>query len=966
MAGFNFERDLAHQRRAVESILGVFDSLDISHSVDKTIQPFINPKVDIGSIRYGMNISHMQEQNDIDKKHRTNSNIIDISMETGTGKTYTYTKMMFELHKMLNFSKFIIVVPTLSIKAGTMNFLRSESAKEHFRDAYGSEIKTYLVESKKGAKKNKKNFMPQPIREFVEAHNNPNTIHVLVINAGMINSDTMTKGVDASLFDRYNTPFSALASTLPFTIIDEPHKFAQGNKTWENIQNFQSQMIFRFGATFDDKFENLVYQLDAVEAFNSDLVKGVMTHVEQFENSDESIVVLKEVVGQEASFILHKDGKEKTFKLSKKEDMSLIHNEMHGLFIENMNKTTVVLSNGLELRKGDKINPYSYSQSLQDAMIQKAIAKHFELEKIYLTRDVKIKPLTLFFIDDIEGYREGHDISGSLKTKFESLLKAHLERMLKSETHSFYKDYLQKSLRHISLTHGGYFSKDNSESDEKIEKEIEEILHDKEALLSLDNVRRFIFSKWTLREGWDNPNVFQICKLRSSGSITSKLQEVGRGLRIPVNEYMSRVNNEKFDLHYYVDFTERDFAMKLIGEINSKSGTNEDEAPKKLDDALIQRILKCYPDHDEETLYDVLDNEQIIKRNNDFKEGGYDQLKAIFPIAFTQGLKEGKVRNAEQAAKTKATMRTGKFDELKQLWEMINQKVILEYRIDNETEFATLLKGYFLDNADKFKPSGMSTQSGKVAIENKVAYYQSIDTIANTIMPISTMSYSEFIFELSASIHVNVNTLHNVFLEIRETIDINHYKNKGTIHTVKSGFGKYLLDNSINKFSIGYQKVSNALHPTKFTDASGLPLKEINAHDLGVYFSEEKVAENYLFDSLFYDSDLEKENIAKNVQEVVVFTKIPKNSIKIPVSGGGSYSPDFAYVIQHTDGTQTLNLVVETKDKTERSLYTEEAQKIKHAQELFKSLNGEVKVAFKTQFEQDTITDIIRQAITAQ
>lgn len=965
MAGLNFERDLAHQRRAVESILGVFDSLDIIQSPDKTIVPFINPKVDTGSLRYGINITNIQKQNGIDEKHRNNGNIIDISMETGTGKTYTYAKMMFELHKTLKFSKFIIVVPTLSIKAGTMNFLRSESAKEHFRDAYGSEIKTYLVESKKGAKKNKKNFMPQPIREFVEAHNSPNTIHVLIINAGMINSDTMSKGVDSSLFDRYNTPFSALASTLPFTIIDEPHKFTQGNKTWENIQKFGSQMIFRFGATFDEQFDNLVYQLDAVEAFNSDLVKGVMTYVEQFENNDESTVILKELDAHEATFTLRKDGKEKLHSLSKKEDLSIIHTEMHGLFIENMNKTTLVLSNGLELRKGDKINPYSYSQSLQDAMIQKAIAKHFELEKKYLTRDVKIKPLTLFFIDDIEGYREGHNISGSLKMKFEALLKAHIETLLKSETHPFYKAYLEKSIRDISLTHGGYFSKDNSESDEKIEKEIEEILHDKESLLSLDNVRRFIFSKWTLREGWDNPNVFQICKLRSSGSITSKLQEVGRGLRIPVNEYMSRVNNEKFDLHYYVDFTERDFAMKLIGEINSKSGMSQDEAPTKLNESLIKKILEAYPTHyqDEDALCESLNQNGMIKFNLDFKEGGFEQLKLQFPIAFASGLKEGKVRSADQSSKVKATIRTGKYDELKHLWELINQKVILEYRINDETEFEALLKGYFLDNAGAFKPSGMLTHAGRVSIDNKVAYYQSIDTVNNTIMPINTMSYSEFLFDLAGSINVNVNTLHKVFLDIRPSIDINLYKNKGTIRTIKAGFGKYLLDNSINKFSIGYKKVSNALHPTKFTDAKGFPLEEINAHDLGVYFSEEKVADNYLFDALFYDSDLEKENICQNVQEVIVFTKIPKNSIKIPVSGGGSYSPDFAYVIQHTDGTQTLNLVVETKDKTERSLYTDEAQKIKHAQELFNSLNGEVKVAFKTQFEKDTITDIIRQAL---
>lgn len=966
MAGLNFERDLPHQHRAVESILEVFDGIDILKSSDKTIVPFINPSVTIGTLHYDGNIIATQSKNGIDNKHRNKSNILDISMETGTGKTYTYAKMMFELHKNLKFSKFIVVVPTLSIKAGTMNFLGSESAKEHFRDAYDSEIKTYLVESKKGAKKSKKSTIPQAIQEFVKAQNSSKTIHVLVINAGMINSDTMSKAVDTTLFDKYNTPFGALASTLPFTIIDEPHKFTQGNKTWENIQKFNSQIIFRYGATFDDKFENLIYQLTAVEAFNNDLVKGVMTYVEQFENSDESIVVLKELDGTKATFTLRKDGNEKHFALAKKDSLSIIHNEMSGLIIENMNKSILLLSNGLELRKGDKINPYSYSQSLQDAMIQKALTKHFELEKKYLTREVKIKPLSLFFIDDIEGYREGHNISGSLKSKFETLLKAHIEKLLKVETHPFYKSYLEKSLRDISLTHGGYFSKDNSESDEKIEKEIEEILHDKEALLSLENVRRFIFSKWTLREGWDNPNVFQICKLRSSGSVTSKLQEVGRGLRIPVNEYMSRVNDgEKFDLHYYVDFTERDFVAQLVGEINDKSGMSEIVAPTKLNEFLIKKILETYSANyqDEESLLDVLDDAKIIKRNNDFKEGGFEQLKTLFPLVFANALKGNKVRSGDTTPRVKAAMRTGKYDELKQLWEMINQKVILEYRIEDETAFAELLKGYFLENVDKFKPSGMVTHSSKLAFENRVAYYKTMDSIDNTIMPIVTMSYREFLFDLANAISVNVNTLHGVLKDIQGVIDINLYKNRGTIRTIKGGFGKYLLDNSINKFQIGYNKVSNALHPTKFTDESGVPLSEINAHDLGVHFSNEKPADNYLFDTLFYDSDLEKENIETEISEVIVFTKIPKNSIKIPVSGGGSYSPDFAYVVKNTDGKQILNLIVETKDKTSRTLYTEEAQKIKHAEKLFSTLDGTLSVKFKTQFEKEMMSEILRQAL---
>ena len=185
----------------------------------------------------------------------------------------------------------------------------------------------------------------------------------------------------------------------------------------------------------------------------------------------------------------------------------------------------------------------------------------------------------------------------------------------------------------ISLT-PGYFSKDNSEKDEAIEKEINEILHDKQAMLDLDNPRRFIFSKWTLREGWDNPNVFQICKLRSSGSDISKLQEVGRGLRLPVNEYGYRAKDEQFYLNYFVDFTESDFVDKLVNEINEKSGAiSIEDIPEKLSDDIVKKICELYKTT-EDDLFEILDDNNVVTRSNKFKEGGFDFIKHNYPKIF--------------------------------------------------------------------------------------------------------------------------------------------------------------------------------------------------------------------------------------------------------------------------------------------------------------------------------------------
>jgi len=970
MSGFNFERNLPHQHAAVESIMGVFNNLGVVDEENKASERVINPAIDVHRKQYIDNLMTVQSRNQINtnsSKFRNNdSHVLDVSMETGTGKTYTYTKAMFELNRHFGINKFIVVIPTLSIKAGTVSFLRSDAAKEHFRQDFGRELRVHEVESKKGTRRSKKSYMPQAVSHFVEASSfNQSYIHVLVINAGMINSPTMSEVFDVTLFDKYSTPFEAIASVRPFTIIDEPHKFSQQGVTWNNIRNFDSQFILRFGATFNDQFENLIYQLTAVDAFNQDLVKGVVTYVEDFPDGQNISIRLTDLDGKEASFELNEHGKKKTFKIAKKESLRNVHHEMDGVVIENMNKNVVVLSNGLELRRKDRINPYSYAESLQDKMIRKTVANHFKLERDLLSREVRIKPLTLFFIDDIEGYRGGHQIAGSLKKRFEAIVKSEAEKLLATETNEFYKSYLEATLSNLAMVHGGYFSKDNSESDEKIQKEIEDILHDKEGLLSLNNPRRFIFSKWTLREGWDNPNVFQICKLRSSGSQTSKLQEVGRGLRLPVNEYMSRVKDERFDLHYYVDFTEREFAQGLVDEINENSGVFSEQLTKLTDD-LIEKILSMYPDYDEDSLLEKLDGGGIIKRNNEFKDSGYDKLIVMFPRIFaTSGsLKGGKVRTSGGSSPY-ATIRAGKYSELKQLWETINEKVVLEYKIKDEHEFAGLLKAYFKNAKEKFKPQGITTHTQRLTFTGNVAFYSEESDLDEEVLPIVTMNYKAFLLELAGAISVNINTLHQVLLDIQNVLDINHYRNIQTVRTIASGFNKFLLDHAFSKFQIGYAKVSSTVHPTFFTDEKGLPLKQVKSGRLGIHSSTEPPSAHYLFEELFYDSPLEKENIRQKIDRVTVFTKIPKSSIRIPVAGGGTYSPDFAYVVERKDGKKSLNFIVETKDKDKRDLFKDEEQRIKHAEALFNQLNPSIEIVFKTQFQSQRIVELIKAQIKA-
>lgn len=952
MAGFNYEKNLDHQTDAVNSTISVFSNLEIIKPVGADSH-CINPLLEYKrSFNYIDNLISIQNLNGIEEKRNGKSNIIDIMMETGTGKTYTYTKTIFELNKNYGIFKFIIVVPTLSIKAGTIDFLRSVSSREHFKEQYGKSIQLHIVESRKNSK-SKKSYQPQSVKSFVNAGDfERNKIQVMIINAGMINSDTMKKQYDQTFFDKYDVPFEGISAVKPFLIIDEPHKFPPQNTTWNNLKKMNPQFVLRYGATFKE-YSNLVYTLSAVDSFNRNLVKGVIGHITEFDVGKDAIVRLLSTDGKEASFQLVENRKQISVKLAKKESLQKVHPEMSDLTIESMNKTTVRLSNGMEIKRGDKINPYSYAQTLQELMIKKAIHQHFKLERSLLNRDVKIKPLTLFFIDNIEEYRNQE---GSVSKILEESIIAEIKELLKTEEKGFYTTYLEKTLSDVSKSHAGYFSRDNSEKDEAIEQEVNEILHDKQEMLKLENPRRFIFSKWTLREGWDNPNVFQICKLRSSGSDISKLQEIGRGLRLPVNEYGNRVKDEQFYLNYFVDFTENDFVDSLVKEINEKSGAiSIENVPEKLNCEIIKKIIEIYK-IDEEELLEKLDKAGMISRTNKFKSGGFDYIKQHYPLIFT-GVGSNKVRKATENKK-KITLRTEKYQELKLLWEKLNEKVILEYQFEDETIFLSLLISFFQTQKIKFSTAGLRNRKSKVAIEDGQAVVtEVISVLENEVTPISIMKYSDFLKNLSSALNINMKTIHLALLE--SGIKINQYLNASTIRIIKQNFDNFLMFTAFDKFSIDYQKVSNSIHPTKITDSTGKVLKEVSASDIGILSSDSKVANSYFFEDLYYDSELEKNNIETEIDEIVVFTKIPKNSIKIPVAGGKSYSPDFAYVINFKNGKKKLHFIVETKNVIgEDNLRNEEKQKIKHAEKFFA---GFLEIKFKTQFSNNKIVDLINE-----
>ena len=956
--GFVFEKDLPHQTRAVAGVMTTFDGLGVTVPTRGSQNPVLGLQGQEDVLR--TNLEGLRHQRGFQQAYTidTSEQVFDISMETGTGKTYAYTKTMFELNKQAGIAKFIVAVPRVAIKAGTVGFLKSDAVREHFRDEFERDIKVYEVQSQKGSKA-KKEHMPQAIADFCRADiaMNAGAIHVMVINAGMITSKTMSKMFDVALWDEFDQPFAGVAHTNPVLIVDEPHMFRRGNKTYKEMMRFKPQFTLRYGATFDGDLINMVNELTAVEAFNGDLVKGIVAHVERFDEGNEITLKLTDLTGIEAKFELNDAGRKTRHVLFKNQSFETIHDEMHGLTITKMSKSKLILSNGLELSKGSKINPFSYSESLSNKMMQNAIRVHFKNERELFLASPRIKPLTLFFIDNIDSYR---DKDGAMRVQFEAMVKAHVAALLKVEADEAYRAHLTAALDNIRALHGGYFSKDNSDKDEAIEKETLEILHEKERLLDFTNPRRFIFSKWTLREGWDNPNVFTICKLRSSGSETSKLQEVGRGLRLPVNEFMTRDKSKTYYLNYFVDFTEGDFVESLVGEINSKSSETFDM--NKLDNALKERLLKKYPqfNNDEEKLLEALDVLGIINRKNEYKDGGFEKLKANYPHAFSAGLKKDKVTKGGEKPKT--TIRAGQYAELKELWEKLNRKVVLEYQFENQEKLSELFFEYLLAHIGDYVQTGAKTEI--ITIQKMGQQVGTQTTVSDTqFTALSLMSYRAFLEALSEKLALSIRSLHGAFVAVQTDLDINAYLSQTTIRRMHKGFNDYLLQKVFGEFNVGYRETSNKVHPTLLTKPNGDPKDEIESGNVGVMFQAGVTPDSYLFEETYYDGQLELENIQSDFDEVVVYSKIPKNSIRIPLIGGGSYSPDFAYVLKTKDGRSQLSIVVETKGKDEINLGALESQKIKHAQSYFNSGTANIDVRFETQLQGKAMEDIIRDAM---
>jgi type III restriction enzyme len=976
---------LPHQEKGYNSIANVLQE----NLIQPNILYYQNPILQLHRHELMARITKVQKENGVASDYSANNEIgkylnLDIKMETGTGKTYVYTAAMYELHKRYGINKFIVVVPTLAIKAGAKQFMQDAYTKRHFKDqcGYNAEVDLFVLEATK--KKKGKNYFPSVVREFVAGSSqSTNKICVLLTNMSLLGgtSKLLTDNYDYGVEGFYK-PVEGIKATKPFVIIDEPHRFNKTQKAYQFIENeIQPQVVIRLGATFPEievgrgknkikkkDFTNLLYDLSAFESFNQNLIKGIAKeHFEPLTKKQDKVKITNIASKSSAKFMLiQKDQTNKIYELHKGDSLGIISSGLEGVVIDAITSNTIELSNGQIKLQGEEFNTDIYSSSYQESMLQLALERHFETERSNFSRNNKIKTLALFFIDDIYSYRvnDKQDKLPYLKEIFERLLLEKIDRILPilTEQEGEYKDYLLASKADVEATHAGYFSQDNSSADDAIAEEVQEILYEKKKLLSIKdaggvmNTRRFLFSKWTLKEGWDNPNVFTITKLRSSGSDNSKLQEVGRGLRLPVDEFGNRISNEAFKLNYIIDFTEADFAEKLVKEINA-------DLPKGfvLSDEKLEIVAKELSITKNDLFKKLLMSDYIDMDKNIVAQNA-DQFFQEYP-AFTVGLQLGKVEDRNKKQERKIKIRKSVFDDMKTLWEAINSKYILHYEKVEQgnylsTEVLTLFKqGVFSDSYIQSSRSELDTKGTNAILREDTGVQFKI----NRRVP-----YSEFLKRINRQTNLSIQLIHEVVTEYSKTNNISAERiNEQSIANFVKLFTDWKMENLSGRFS--YSKANLGIKATALTYKDGSPKAEITQGLIGTRFIEGEPVAKYLYDVYAYDSPLEKDNILLDgIDEIIVYGKIPRSSISIPTITGQSYSPDFMYVVKKDNGEKILNVIVETKDvENESTLRGIEKAKIDCAKEFFNQLTIDgYKVEFKTQLNNKTIRQIIDEVIS--
>lgn len=958
---------LDYQEKCLNQILGVFKGIDLREP-ENDAQRIANPVFETEALKNVLleNIEDLRSEQKITQGSVgiEKSLNCDILMETGTGKTFCFLECVYALHKNYHLSKFIVLVPSNAIKLGVLKSV--EITREFFKSEYSN---THL-ESYEDAER------------FILASNHKCCVLVMTFSAFNKEKNTINQSCleNTNLFNGAKSYMQALASIRPIVILDEPHRFL-GDKTKKYLEQLNALITLRFGATFKDDYHNLIYALDSKKAFDNGLVKSIS--VASVGESDEYFLELKEANKKQNEATINYtnlENKTQSVKVKTHDNLgALTHiSALEDYIVENITKNEVRFLNGVNLLLDQK-EPFSYFvEGEQEVMLKEAIKSHFEREEGLFKKG--IKALCMVFINGVNSYLSENEQPAKLALLFEKLYQQELEEVLKKPLDENYRAYLERAREDIKRVHGGYFAKSKKEGDEA--QVIELILKEKEKLLSFDFDLRFIFSQWALQEGWDNPNVMTICKLAPSHSNITKLQQIGRGLRLAVNDRGERITKEHADFDFVnelvviVPQVEGDFVGAIQQEISEHSLIKQAFSGEELEKsgmvkkgyygALFEKLesLGFGEKTDDENFKLTLNQNEFLKKEPELeklKDEKYLDFEKLKDFLKDRLVGHFRVRNKNERKTEKIKINKENFKKFETLWAGLNHQARIAYTIDSESLIDEIVKKI---NAS-FKVSSKSVS---------VTTHKKVETMGNNattktfeIKSACVWSLHEFISALSNKVKLSFKSVAKVL----ENIDENKFneikKNEQeSLRRLEGLFLEIIYQNIDDKIS--YQMRETTIKNRKndaFYDEKG-EIREFLDGSLGANNYEIKnssVREKCLYENFMQvDSEIEKDTIEEsNDTKIIVFGKLPR--VKIPIGLNQTYSPDFGYVVENND--KKVLLVVETKGVDKKSeLRPEEERKISTAKKFFEALKKQgVNIEYKTKLNKDQLSALINEVL---
>ncbi|WP_195680970.1 restriction endonuclease [Aliarcobacter butzleri] len=622
---------------------------------------------------------------------------------------------------------------------------------------------------------------------------------------------------------------------------------------------------------------------------------------------------------------------------------------------------------------------------VQKAIVDTAIKNHFEREEELFK--LNIKSLCLFFIDRVDKYLTEDGINGKLALLFETLYLKNLEQILKKDNlDEDYKKYLLKTKDSVKEVHSGYFAKSKKEGDEA--EAIELILNKKEELLSFDSDLRFIFSQWALQEGWDNPNVMTLCKLAPSNSKISKLQQIGRGLRLAVNQDGKRITKDdsNFDfvneLFVVIPSTEENFVTSIQKEISENSINqvsklfNEDIMVENHIATTSRTAVKLFDKLDEIGFISIDENDMseiIISKEDystrskeleslDIKGCDNSKLKEYFDSFFKTTNRIKAKDRSDKKEKGKIKIHQENFQKFKTLWDNLNYDAVVKYDIDSDVLIETATKK--IDENFMIIGQDIIIKRDK-NIEDKDKHDSEKETISVETHSIFTLY--EFVKALSNSTKLSMQTIAKVLHGIKkEKFDLIYQNENLALKKIEEQLVSSIYEVIINKISYDLKEIKTC--NTSLTDKNGNLKEFIPEGSLGTEtykIKSKNIRDLSIYDEDFMEVDSGAERIAideSSDKRITVFGKLPK--VNIPTAHGRHYNPDFGYVIEIGNGKE-LYFVVETKgyDKFD-DISTKEKLQIKSAEAFFKKLREMgVNVEYQTKLNSHDLSQLISEIL---